>query len=439
MDLQVSTNAQPSGRLDFIDAHRGFAVLLMLWMHTADGWLRPELKQGASWDLIRALGGLAAPTFLLLSGLGLALGWRVITAAAAVPVHAAGAQRSEVARGLQLIVLGYALRLQMWMLDAAGYSLAEGWAAAVPLAAAFAAAYLGLDAWARGLRTARWLGLIAALGACVGYGLVAAFIPERFAPLLRVDVLQAIGASLVVLAAVREPLQRRPELSLWLAAAAALATPAARASMPGPLPPALAGYIAQWETLPGQPLPTLFPLFPWISYALVGAWVGLRLGEKQRRDGGGARFAVRLAAAAAVLVLVACEPLPTARFLRAHWPWLAPLLRVGYRVGAALLLGGLAVLVAHPRTPLRGVPIALGRASLVIYWVHLQFAFGSAAKPIVRTLDFDGWAVGLGVLTVAMTVLASTWVGFRTRLRRAARKQAERAVSAENPSALTRA
>src|SRR5688572_4593567 len=107
----------------------------MLWMHTADGWLRPELKQGATWNLIRALGGLAAPTFLLLTGLVMSMGWAMAGAVGRTPEQSARGQRSDIARGLQLVVLGYALRVQMWMLDAAGYRLAEAWAAAALLVA----------------------------------------------------------------------------------------------------------------------------------------------------------------------------------------------------------------------------------------------------------------------------------------------------------------
>ena len=43
----MSTNTPHATRLEFVDAQRGLAVLLMLWMHTADGWLQPELKAGA--------------------------------------------------------------------------------------------------------------------------------------------------------------------------------------------------------------------------------------------------------------------------------------------------------------------------------------------------------------------------------------------------------
>lgn len=430
----MSTNAQPSSRLDFIDAHRGLAVLLMLWMHSADGWLRPQLKHGGMWDAIRALGGLAAPTFLLLAGVGLGFAWGT-SETERTPEQAAVRQRTEVARGLQLVVLGYALRVQMWMLDAAGFRLPEAWAAALPLGAACVAAYYGLNAWARGARSSRLLGSVALLGALVGYGIVATLVPDRFGPLFRVDVLQAIGASLVLLALLREPLQRRPAIALWVAAAVALATPVLRAWMPGPLPPALAGYVAQWEPRPGNTVATLFPLFPWMSYAFVGSVVGMRLGRTQRSGGSAVRLMLLLAAASIALVLLTCEPLPVARALRDQWPWLTQALRVAYRVGAALLLGGLALLLAHPKAPLRSALIALGRASLLVYWVHLQFAFGSAAKPIAHALDFEGWAVGLGTLTVAMAAMAMAWLRFRARRRAASGTHTARAVD-PGPAAL---
>jgi len=430
----VSTNVQGARRLEFVDAQRGLAVVLMLWMHTADGWLRPELKQGAAWDVVRAIGGLAAPTFLMLAGVSVALGWAFAASRSHAPTLVE--RRLELARGLQLIVLGYALRLQMWMVDAAGFELPEAWAAAVPLAVAYGAAYFGLEAWAREARNARRLGLVAASGAAIGFALVAELVPARLGPLLRVDVLQAIGASLAVLSLLREPLQRWPQLGLLLGVVVALLTPSLRVAMPGLLPPPLAGYLAHWEAPRGQPLATLFPLFPWMSYALIGATLGLWLGRAEQRAGGGAgRRALVLAAGGLAISVLTCEPLPSGHFLVSSWPSMTAAVRVAYRVGISLLLGGLAVGVCRFRGPARWGLLTLGRASLVVYWVHLEFAFGAAAKPIARTLDLQQWAQGLCVLVVAMTALAAGWVRFRTRLR--PRQAAETLREISDPAALT--
>lgn len=411
----MSTNAQAGHRLGFVDAHRGIAVLLMLWMHSADGWLRPELKQGPAWDLIRALGGLAAPTFLLLAGVGMTLGW---SAAKTRPGGRAVLlpQDGEIARALQLVVLGYALRLQMWMLDGAGYRLAEGWASAVPLTIGYLAMYVGLDRWARGQRS--WpLLATAGLGVALGLSLVSVLLPHRLGPMLRVDVLQAIGASLLLLAWLRAPLQRAPWLGLVLAVAIALVTPALRAWMPGPLPAALAGYVAKWPPSAGQPTPTLFPLFPWLAYALTGAFLGLRLGAA-RSGKNPARTALALSGASLAIAVLIHELVLPARMLAATAPWAVFGIRVAYKAAAAVGLGGLAVLICAAPVPLLAPAlVALGRASLVVYWVHLQFAFGTAARPIVRQLELHDWAIGLSILTAAMIALARSWLHVRVRFR----------------------
>ncbi len=388
----------------------------MLWMHTADGWLRPALKQGSGWDFVRSLGGLAAPSFLLLAGLSMGLGWE----GPARP----GEQRAGVTRGLQLVVLGYGLRLQMWMLDAGGHRQLAAWCAALVLATGYAAAYRGLSLAA--VEDRGYGRLLAAAGILTAGGLVivSQTIPSRLIPLLRVDVLQAIGFSLVLLAVLRGPLQRRPWL-LGLAVAAVITqlTPWFRSWVPGPLPRPLAAYLASWEVPAGQPAPALFPLFPWAAYALVGAPLGLYLGRAQREGPGGGRRAVaRLAVAGVLLSLASCEALPHARALLASAPWLTQSLRVIYRVGATMVLGGLALVLSRPRVPLRGALLDLGRTSLLVYWVHLELAFGSLAKPVAHRLGFASWAFGLALLALAMSALAAGWL--RVRPRRARRPPA---------------
>jgi uncharacterized membrane protein len=405
----VSTKAHTRGRLDFVDAHRGLAVVLMLWMHTADGWLRPELKQGGAWGIVRSLGGLAAPSFLLLAGLSLGLGWH--------EAERPGQRRATVARGLQLMILGYGLRLQMWLLDAGGYRDSRAWVAALLIAGSYWAIYRELGAWARATAGTRKLTTLALLAGVAGLLIVSHAIPSRLLPLLRVDVLQAIGASIALLALLREPLRRRPLLAFALAAVIAALTPWFRAWVPGPLPAPLAAYLGAWEAPPGQPAAALFPLFPWAAYAFVGTGVGSYLiGRELRAPGGAVRAALQLAIAGAALALLTCEALPHAHHALARWPLLTHPARVAYRVGASLILGGLGVALSRSWSPCRAPLLALGRASLFVYWVHLELAFGAVAKPLAHRLDFESWALGLALLTVLMSALSPLWLKLRARL-----------------------
>lgn len=405
----MSTNATKPARLEFIDAARGLAVVLMLWMHSADGWLRPELKQGPAWNAIRSLGGLAAPTFLLLAGVSLGLGWGASTQPAG-----GGWRRVEVARGLQLVVLGYALRLYMWMLDGGGALRLTAWSAALPLGVGFYALHRALGDWAAG-RPARRLGLLGLSCSLLGGYLVSVLIPDRLWRMTRVDILQAIGASLACVALARGVILRRPVVAVLAALGVALATPWLRLGLPGPLPEGVAGYLAAWDTPAGATQPTLFPLFPWSAYVLIGSAVGIHFGRVQRSGGSAERAAIVLAGCGVLIAIASCEPLRPVHALIARWPIITQAVRVAYRVGAALALGGLSIALVRPRVPLRGPLLSLGRTSLFVYWVHLEFAFGLVAKPIAHRLALPAWALGFVALCALMAALSVPWQNARQR------------------------
>jgi hypothetical protein len=63
----------PSNRRTYIDWARGIAVLLMIEAHTMDAWTRPADKSSIVYSVTRDLGGFAAPLFLWLAGVGVAL------------------------------------------------------------------------------------------------------------------------------------------------------------------------------------------------------------------------------------------------------------------------------------------------------------------------------------------------------------------------------
>jgi uncharacterized membrane protein len=405
-----SAEGETRARLDFIDIQRGLAVVFMIWMHTADGWLRPELRQGIAWEAIRAVGGLAAPLFFFLAGVGVGLNWR-----RRAGIEQGHAYRGDIARGLGLMVLGYGLRLQMWMIDAGGFGNLWAWAAALPLGVGYVAIFRALSAWAA--RPGRGTLALTAIGlACVaaGLALVAWLVPDRLRPLLKVDVLQGLGASMACLALVRRPLLRWPALAIGLAAATTVATPWLRTALPGPLPAAVAGYFAAWPVPPGQPIPTLFPLFPWFAYVPLGAAAGIRIAEATGANAP-RRLGIAGAAAGALVALAFCEPLPLAQAVLGEFPSLTQLVRVGYRVGAALLVGGIAVGISRLSGPPVSALRSLGRASLFVYWVHLELAFGALSRPIARSQGLLGWFAGFVILVAAMAVLARIWSDLNIR------------------------
>jgi hypothetical protein len=119
---------------------------------------------------------------------------------------------------------------------------------------------------------------------------------------------------------------------------------------------------------------------------------------------------------AAILALLCCEPLPLAHAIIAKQPWLTQTCRVGYRLGIVVLLAGLAL--ALTRRPGRSTRpwISLGRASLFVYWVHLQLAFGAMSRPMAKKLGFGMWFLGFALLVAGMTALAQMWLEIRRRM-----------------------
>jgi uncharacterized membrane protein len=373
----------------------------MVQLHTSHGWLLPEVRRGAYWDASQFFGGLAAPLFLLLAGAGLGLQW----SAPASTSSGADTQRA-LARGAQLIVLGYALRLQMWIIDGAAYARHVTYPGIGLLVIGYAVAYLGLARSARAQAWPAWQALVAAAAICAGLGWAYVFDPARADGLIRVDVLQCIGASLMALSVVGASSQRRrPSYFAALAVGVALATPWMQSWVPGPLPGPLAGYLAQWPSTEGQRVISLFPLFPWLGFAAIGVAIGLAWGRAQTPTELESLLVRQLALGAAV-ALIANPGWAPARWVASPEP-IAALLRLLYKAALCCAMIGPAWLLARAPKPILAPVQLLGRASLLVYWVHLEFAFGTVSRPLSRALAIDGWAYRTGLLVACMWALAA--------------------------------
>ena len=401
----MSTKAHASSRLAFIDVLRGVGVVLMIQLHTSHGWVQADARSGGLWQATQFWGGLAAPIFLTLAGVSLGLRFARAHARGQVPDYG-----DELRRALQLVVLGYLLRLQMWFIDAGGFARPDTYPAQALLLLSYATAYftLGYARW-RSLPMAA--GLTAAIGMfALGHWQTSLHAPDRLQGITRVDVLQCIGGSLALVIGVAAVHGRRFRLRTFYALAAiavAFIASWTRTWVPGPLPPPIAAYLGQWPAEPGRSIIGLFPLFPWAAYALAGTAFGLLWARTPSHLM--TRRSVWISIIALAVALATRET--NAYDLLSQWPWLTQPLRVTQRVAwVVALAGGCAAL--RDASPAIVAPLeTLGRASLLVYWIHLEFAFGAASSGFAKSLGLTPWAVGTLGLVLAMWLVAQIRLG----------------------------
>jgi uncharacterized membrane protein len=166
--------------------------------------------------------------------------------------------------------------------------------------------------------------------------------------------------------------------------------------VPGPLPPALAGYIAQWPSADGQRLIALFPLFPWLAFAALGVMIGLAWGRVQNSAELESLLVRQIAHSAAQAQQTTTTPEP-----------IAALMRLIYKVALCCAMIGPALALTHAPKAIRAPIVLLGRASLLVYWVHLEFAFGTVSRSLSKSLAIADWAYATLALCGCMWALAA--------------------------------
>jgi hypothetical protein len=149
----------------------------------------------------------------------------------------------------------------------------------------------------------------------------------------------------------------------------------------------------------------VFPVFPWATYALLGAAGGVVLAQARVR-GAEAR-------AVAILAALGAAAIPAALLADARGPslyarydfWYTSPAYVMEKSGVVLLVLAFAYVV--DRLPGPSALRPLGRASLLVYWAHLEIVYGRWIAPGARgSLAIDEAAWGVLVLTLAMLALS---------------------------------
>jgi uncharacterized membrane protein len=216
--------------------------------------------------------------------------------------------------------------------------------------------------------------------------------------LFRVDVLNIMGPSMVAAAllfAVPIAAPARVVLYSAIALAVAMATPLVRAAeWVGSLP-----LWFQWYLRPAADY-TTFTLFPWSGFVFAGAAAGsLLVGARdpaiERRYNAG----LALAGAALVAIGFYAATQRTIYAVPASF-WTSSPTWFAIRIGILMMaLAGFSFL-----PPLRILePLAaMGRASLFIYWIHVELVYGYASWLWRHRLPLWAWALGYVTFSVVM-------------------------------------
>ncbi|MFO0653691.1 MAG: heparan-alpha-glucosaminide N-acetyltransferase domain-containing protein [Polyangia bacterium] len=338
-----------SQRFGFIDWFRGLACILMIQTHAYDSWTKEPYRQGTWWIWARLkLGGLPARMFLFLAGVSLAMRF-ASDARKAVPV--ADARRGAFSRGLEVFLIGYGFRIAEWLL---------------------------------------------------GGGKV-----KDALSMLKVDVLQCIGLSLMITAFVASPRdldeKRVPwkPLGLALVVAAIVPTLQKLGAPGGPGP--LVAYL--W---PGAHPLGQFPILPWLSYTLTGAAVGalwLRAAKNDKLDA-----AMGWTVLAGLLVWLCGYGLEKAHlpiFSSTKTVRVEPPFIFFYRTAFCLIGTAASYLIERLRLTDGFSPTRLlGQASLLVYMVHLDIVYNSSPYTIKQKLDPATATMLWIVVAILMVVVA---------------------------------
>jgi hypothetical protein len=303
----------------------------MIEWHTTDAWTRAADRGSEAFSYALILGGFAAPLFLWLAGLGVALSAARLTQNA----DRRSAVLTIVHRGLEIFILAFLFRLQAFIISPGSYPVT----------------------------------------------------------IFRVDILNVMGPA-IVLTGLMWALGARDRTPIaafvYYASAAAviaLVTPAIRtAAAVDLLPEGL-----QWYIRPKGDL-TNFTMFPWAGFVFAGAACGVLLARADllRTE---RRLLAAFAVAGFALVAAGEALSRQPSIYRESSFWTTSPTWFAMRVGI-LMIGVAAVYVMWTIAARWNFAFSslerLGRSSLFVYWIHVELVYGYASWPLRGRLPLAG-------------------------------------------------
>ncbi len=339
----------------------------MFQTHCYDAWLGGDARKTRFLKGSQLLGTLPAPLFLFLAGISFAL---VTDKLIRKNLSPSEITRAMARRGAEIFAFGLLFRVQEFL-------IAWGWA--------------------------------------------------PVSDLLRVDVLNIIGLSMILMALlcgitlsaashhtaraagkVIPPVPQLITAAIAAAALIALLTPLLYTTWrPTWLAWPLESYIDGCHNL-GAPQPWLFPMFPWAAFAFAGLAGGFILFSDRARNHTAETLGL-FAAAGAVAIFAARQLDHSSFHLYSTYDYwhTSPnflMMRIGLLLAIAFLSyawcrWGLATLGFSPL-------IQLGQTSLLVYWVHLEFVYGRFSLLPKRAQTISTASRGLLEISLFMLILS---------------------------------
>jgi uncharacterized membrane protein len=361
--MSPAESAKP--RLAYIDWIRGLACVLMFQTHCYDSWLGGSARQSTFFMYSQLGGTFPAPLFLFLAGISFALVTEKMRQKNFAPGEIA---RTTIRRGAEIFALGLLFRLQE-------YVIAWGWSRASDILRVDILNTIGLSMMLMGLFC--WLIAICIRGA-------------------RTRVALGVGAAgMALLISLLTP----PLWTTW---------------RPSWLPWPIESYIDGVHNL-GTPQSWLFPIFPWAGFAFAGLAVGFFLQSpwSRKRE---ARTFLGFGLGGIVLVEFArwIDARPTQLYAVYDFWHTSPnffLIRLGMLM--VILAGGYAWCRWGAGQWGFSPLLVLGQASLLVYWVHIEFVYGRVS--IVPKHAVGIGAASLGLLAIFLAMVALAWWRIRWR------------------------
>ncbi|WP_306548027.1 heparan-alpha-glucosaminide N-acetyltransferase domain-containing protein [Desulfobulbus sp.] len=368
--LPVAPGPTRGGRLLFVDALRGLAMVVMIEVHVVNALMQPGYRQAPWFYLLNFINGLVAPAFLFIAGFAFLL---------ASQRNLAALRSCRAPLWATLARIGW-----VWML---GYLLH------IP--------FFSFNDWRR-LAT-----------------------PEQWLQFFSVDVLQCIACGLLIILCARLLIRDDRVFLALIGLLGCLATTLApwlyqlaSAQTAQSLPLFLAPYLLPIGS-------TLFPLPPWFGFMAAGVlagWWFLRAQEQGRVN----RWMRKTAMIGGLLVAVC---LPLLFYLKDSLGVIVderpqPLFFAA-RLGCVLLLLALCGLICRSRKNLPSWLHAPSQESLMVYCIHLQVLYRpfwegkSLAMWVGQRCSLVAALLCAGALIALMLALAGGWRVFKQRYQQA--------------------